>query len=583
MSLTKIIRNILLYSGIGLITAGALSSCAKPKTVVYYPNTVITRVDKEFKQGKVNIGVKGIPTGNIPIKSIELKVNDGNWIKKSGGSATFTILVKDLNNGTNTFSAFSINASGIPDPTAASTRMKISIPVIKANPLVTDEGSSLEARVNVYDKQYPTSDLTIDASSDRFNINNITKNGSWIVYDMVPKDDNFNGSAHLYIAAMAPDGLKTATDLKIKVNPMTDLRLHEDIEIFEHPSDNDATITGYDWVPAADHLIKFYYIPVASISSSPAIVTVDPAASVLLGSGYTDSNGNLDFKVKPVAFQNGLCRIVDTGLNREDKEIAYVAKNYTDMVSDHDVSLVTTVNYDWFRDFFTTISRWTNKRFNNGTESWPRNLIGHPPIYIVTGGKYSSKPTNRVLDIVKTYVHKMYPDSKVTITAIGDVANVKSAWPGKILIFFDPNILTVNNALSGFFFKTFKNTNTIDYAGVVMSPKYTLLSTPSITSAFLKEITQTELCGNADSKYLPYTVINPNPGFNTKWSELDLATLSFNEKLTKCCGDGVTGAIYDKSPYGNGGIFYSLEGYFGNQVKFNNIIYYVNPPDEPNI
>ncbi len=322
---------ILLFVITAVVISVLLTSCSTLKEhtkITYYPDTVISNVEEEFNQGKIYVCVKGVPKGNVKVESVELKLNNGNWMKKASESATFTIPVEILNNGTNTFYAVSKNASGNTDPSPASTNVYAWFPVIKANPLVTDEGSSLEARVNVYDKQYPTSELTITATNDEFNIDNTTKNGSWIVYDLVPKDDNFNGSAHLYIAAIAPDGLKTATNLKIKVNPMTDFYIDLKNMVIQHPVGNNATVTGHYWDAGSDQLVRIYSVPVKSVGSK--VITVNPSASHLVYSGYADSNGKLHIKVKPESLEDALYRIVDTGINRQGKHVSYKSKLWVD-------------------------------------------------------------------------------------------------------------------------------------------------------------------------------------------------------------------------------------------------------------
>ncbi len=573
---------ILLFVITAVVISVLLTSCSALKKN-NYPDTVISNVEEEFNQGKIYICVKGIPKGNIPIKSIELKVNDGNWHTKQSSVATFTIDVYEdnLNNGTNTFYAVSKNASGNTDPSPASTNVYTWFPIIKANQLVTDEGSSLEARVNVYDKQYPTSELTITATSDEFNIDNTTKNGSWIVYYLIPKEDNFNGSAHLYIAAKAPDGLKTATDLKIKVNPMTDLDIALKNMVIEHPVGNNATVTGHYWDVGSNQLVRIYSVPVKSVGSK--VITVNPSASHLVYSGYADSNGKLHIKVKPESLEDALYRIVDTGINRQGKHVSYKSKLWVNGSSDQSVTLVTTDYYNWFRDYFTNVTRqFTSFKFNDGTISWPRDLERHPPIYILTGGPVSSEPSSRVMNDVKKYVKLLYPNSKVTITATGDVANDENAWDGKILIFFDPNILTVNNALSGFSFDLYKDTNTIRDACVTLSTKYPF-GNNTILGALGKEMTQTYEVGTVLVSQQPFSILNPLVGMLTEPSPLDWAGIDLIKMLTKYYGDGITGAVYSIGEYS----FNELQGYYNNKVAVpdqSNIHkeYYVEPQDEPN-
>jgi hypothetical protein len=329
-------------------------------------------------------------------------------------------------------------------------------------------------------------------------------------------------------------------------------------------------------------LIEVYRVKVNSVSSSPAVININPSASVLVYKGYTNGDGKVHIKAKPENLNDFLYRVIDTGVNSNGKKVSYMSKQWVDGDNDQNVTLVTTDAYDWFRDYFTNASRFW-PRFNDGTISWPRDLEGHPDIYILTGGKWSVKPSTRVFNDVMEYVKMEYPNSKVIVTDKGPVANNQSAWKGKILIFFDPNILTVNNALSGFFFDVYKGTNQIKDAGITMSDKYPD-SNEVILQALGKELTQTYLVGNIPLRFDSYSILNPSIGLLTEPSPLDWAGISLIKYLTKYYGDGVTGTIFKTQT--NTATW--LQGYFSNKVAVpnqSNITkeYYVTPADEPGI
>ena len=384
-----------------------LSGCVANK-VVDYPDTKITKIVKDYTHAKATVYAIGSDSESR-VTSLEFKLNSNAMITKPSSSASFTF---NLDYGTNTVYVASKNASGNVDPTPASTSIYAWFPVIKSNQLVTDEGSPLKAKVNVWDKEYKTSALSIDATSDKFEINNISLDGSNMIYDLVPKDNNFNGTAHLYISAKAPNGLHSDKDIPIKVNPMTDLYIKILNMIIEHPSDNAATVTGHRWSVGSNQLVKVYEVPVTSVNSSPAIITVNPDASSFVYKGYTDANGELHIKVKPVEYDKGLYRIIDTGINKQGQQVLYKSKQWVDASNDQDVTLVNTTKDDWFELYFTTANHAVKPYMIEGTMNWPRELEGHPPIYILTGGRWSASPTTRVMNDVKEYIKLLYPGFK---------------------------------------------------------------------------------------------------------------------------------------------------------------------------
>ncbi|NIA03967.1 MAG: hypothetical protein GWP09_01285, partial [Nitrospiraceae bacterium] len=77
MSLINVIKDStkkgVAYVGLASIITGAaigLNGCTTPEKPVYYPKTEITKVKEDFPNGKVEVHVKGIDTGNIKVTSL---------------------------------------------------------------------------------------------------------------------------------------------------------------------------------------------------------------------------------------------------------------------------------------------------------------------------------------------------------------------------------------------------------------------------------------------------------------------------------------------------------------------------------
>ncbi len=232
MSLSKIIKDL------AIVTLSATLSVEIATGGYYildaffafngYSDSVQTKITKDFKDGKIYVNVKEVSYGTVPNNKVGLKLNNGKWITRESGNATFTIdcYRNNLRNGTNTIYTAVFDkkkpdnyGSYINDFRSLTGREVVNhgspasfdiftwFPVIKVNKVIRRDDSHLEAIVNVSDKECDKkSTITVDASSDGFKIDKVKRKGSLIDYFISFREKD---TGHLYIDAKASNGLKS--------------------------------------------------------------------------------------------------------------------------------------------------------------------------------------------------------------------------------------------------------------------------------------------------------------------------------------------------------------------------------------